>query len=173
MSARKIMLLGEIGVGKSSIVRRLVFDRFDGTYSPTIGVEVYRYEVPAAGDLSAQTLIVWDTDGNFGDAIFQHVYMRQASAALIIADLSRPQTLENMRLLADSFAERLPGRYCGLVLNKVDLIKPEPGPDAAAALLPEPLRRHQLPLTLTSASTGHNVRQAFHDAAAAIARRDH
>jgi GTPase SAR1 family protein len=29
MTARKIMLLGEIGVGKSSLARRLVFDRFD------------------------------------------------------------------------------------------------------------------------------------------------
>ena len=37
MTARKVMLLGEIGVGKSSIVERLVFDRFDLEYKPTIG----------------------------------------------------------------------------------------------------------------------------------------
>jgi GTPase SAR1 family protein len=45
MTARKIMLLGEIGVGKSSIARRLVFDRFEGDYKPTIGVDVYSYDV--------------------------------------------------------------------------------------------------------------------------------
>ena len=168
MSARKIMLLGEIGVGKSSIVRRLVFDRFDGVYSPTIGVDVYRYTVPAGAEHGEQSLIVWDTDGNFGEAIFNHVYMRQASAALVIADLSRPQTIEKMRGLAETFLERLPGRFCGLILNKIDLV-----PNGGAHMLPEALARHHLPVTCTSATTGHNVRQAFDDAAAAIARRAH
>ncbi len=47
MSARKVMLLGEIGVGKSSLARRLVFDKFEFDYKPTIGVDIYRYDVPA------------------------------------------------------------------------------------------------------------------------------
>ena len=53
MTARKVMLLGEIGVGKSSLVKRLVFDRFETDYKPTLGVDVYRYEVPAGGDRPA------------------------------------------------------------------------------------------------------------------------
>ncbi len=190
MSARKIMLLGEIGVGKSSIARRLVFDRHEASYSPTIGVDVFRYEVPATSAHPAQTLIVWDTDGNFGEAIFNHIYMRQASAAIVIADLSRPETIDTMRTLTEMFLDRLPGRYCGLVLNKVDLVAggsaaAVPGgsaavvpggsaavvPGGSAALLPEALARHRLPVTCTSAATGHNVRQVFHEAAAAIYRR--
>ena len=35
------------------------------------------------------SLILWDTDGNFGDAIFKHIYMKEASAALIIGDIGR------------------------------------------------------------------------------------
>ena len=42
-SAYKVMLLGQIGVGKSSIAQRLVFDRFESSYKPTMGVDVYRY----------------------------------------------------------------------------------------------------------------------------------
>ena len=64
MTSRKIMLLGDIGVGKSSIVQRLVFDRFNMVYKPTIGVDVYRYEVPASPGREAMSLIVWDTDGD-------------------------------------------------------------------------------------------------------------
>ena len=41
----KIMLLGEIGVGKSSIAQRLVFNRFGTDYKPTLGVDVYTYEI--------------------------------------------------------------------------------------------------------------------------------
>ena len=104
MTARKVMLLGEIGVGKSSTVQRLVFDRFDFDYKPTIGVDVYRYDIPDAPGRERSSLIVWDTDGNFGDTIFRHVYMKEASAAMIIGDLSRPQTLETMVRLAEGFA---------------------------------------------------------------------
>lgn len=166
MSARKVMLLGEIGVGKSSIVRRLVFDRFDGVYSPTIGVDVYNYELESPGGGRPQRLIVWDTDGNFGDAIFQHVYMRQASAAIVIADLMRPQTLDTMRRLAEVMLERLPGRYCGLVLNKTDLL-----PAGTDAVVPDWIGERHLPVTTTSAATGENVKRVFHDAAEAMARR--
>ncbi|MEO1543883.1 MAG: EutP/PduV family microcompartment system protein, partial [Pseudomonadota bacterium] len=46
MSARKVMLLGEIGVGKSSLVRRLTLNQFDIDYKPTLGVNIYTYDVP-------------------------------------------------------------------------------------------------------------------------------
>ncbi|MCB1484942.1 MAG: hypothetical protein KDJ17_08635, partial [Hyphomicrobiaceae bacterium] len=59
MSARKVMLLGEIGVGKSSLARRLVFDKFEFDYKPTIGVDIYRYEAPASATRPATTLIIW------------------------------------------------------------------------------------------------------------------
>ena len=45
-TAHKVMLLGEIGVGKSSLAQRLLFNRFSGQYKPTIGVEVFRYVLP-------------------------------------------------------------------------------------------------------------------------------
>ena len=104
MMARKVMLLGEIGVGKSSLARRLVFDKFDFDYKPTIGVDVYRYEVAASAKRPAVSLILWDTDGNFGDAIFKHIYMKEAAAALIVGDMSRAPTLDTMAKLGDGFA---------------------------------------------------------------------
>jgi small GTP-binding protein len=166
MIARKVMLLGEIGVGKSSIVQRLVFDRFEMNYKPTIGVDVYRYEVPATPARSAMALIVWDTDGNFGEQIFRHVYMREASAAVIVGDVTRPHTLDTLAALADGFREALPGRTLSLVLNKLDLL--EPGDEL---VLPGALSHPGLPLHRTSAKTGHNIKTVFSEAADAINRR--
>lgn len=168
MSARKVMLLGEIGVGKSSIVRRLVFDRFNVDYIPTIGVDVYRYEVPATASMPAQTLIIWDTDGNMGEAIFRHVYIRQASAALCICDATRPGTADTMAKLAMGFMDEMPGRHCQLIVNKTDLV-----PEAEQEPLPPELARMRLPASYTSALTGRNVVNAFQHAAAAIHRRGH
>ena len=165
MTAYKLMLLGEIGVGKTSLVRRLVLDRFDFDYKPTIGVDVYRYEVPPAAGRKAMSLIIWDTDGNYGEAIFRHVYIKEAAAALIVGDASRPQTLDTMATLGQGFGEAFPGRHCAYILNKLDLV------DEGGLMLPRSLTRPGLALTRTSAKTGSNVQTAFHQAATTIARR--
>ncbi len=166
MIARKVMLLGEIGVGKSSIVQRLVFDRFDMQYKPTIGVDVYRYELPATATRPGMVLIVWDTDGNFGELIFRHIYMREAAAAVIVADVSRPQTLETLAALEQGFREAFPGRATSLVINKLDLLA-----EGDEIILPEALVRPGLHLHRTSAKTGSNIGTVFADTADAIDRR--
>lgn len=166
MIARKVMLLGEIGVGKSSLARRLTFDKFDIDYKPTIGVDVYRYEVAASPTRAAMTLIIWDTDGNFGDAIFKHIYMKQATAALIIGDIARSATLETMAKLGEGFLEAFPGRHVGYIVNKTDLV-----PEPQSVPLPTELTHPGRSLVRTSAKTGHHVQSAFSEAADIIARR--
>jgi len=166
MSARKVMLLGEIGVGKSSLARRLVFDKFEFDYKPTIGVNIYRYEAPASAGRPAMTLIIWDTDGNFGDAIFRHIYMKEAAGALIVGDMARPQTLDTMIKLATGFRDAFPGRQSTFIVNKADLV-----PDAEQAPLPSGLTQAGSPLIRTSAKTGSNVAKAFNETADVIARR--
>ncbi len=167
MTPRKIMLLGEIGVGKSSIARRLVFDRFDPDYKPTLGVDVYSYEVDEAPGTEAGSrarFIIWDTDGNFGDSILSLVYIKQAAGALVVGDLTRRATLETMVQLGRSFMDAMPGRYCGLLMNKSDMT------DGAADLPPE-VTQCSIPALRTSAKTGENVENAFLRAADAIRRR--
>lgn len=161
--AFKVMLLGEIGVGKSSIAQRLVFDRFEQAYKPTIGVDVYRYEADADGQ--RVPLILWDSDGNLGDAIFRHVYLKEASAAIIVGDASRPQTVEAMVNIGRSFRERLPGRCVTFVLNKMDLLGNEP-PD-----LPEEISQPGATVFQASALTGDNVQLAFKETAATLLRQ--
>lgn len=166
MTSRKVMLLGEIGVGKSSLARRLVFDKFEFNYKPTIGVDIYRYEVPAGPQRMPVTLIIWDTDGNFGDAIFRHIYMKEAAAALIVGDMSRPNTLDTMVNLAAGFTDAFPGRQTTFIVNKTDLI-----PDAELAPLPPRLMQKGALLVRTSAKTGTNVVNAFIETADVIALR--
>jgi GTPase SAR1 family protein len=167
MIARKVMLLGEIGVGKSSLARRLVFDKFDFDYKPTIGVDVYRYNVPDSPTRPQMSLILWDTDGNFGDAIFKHIYMKEASAALIIGDMSRSPTLDSMVKLGSGFTDAFPGRHIGYIVNKTDLTA---SPEAVP--LPARLTMPGTSLIRTSAKTGSHVAEAFNAAADSIARRN-
>ncbi|MEL6871319.1 MAG: Rab family GTPase [Pseudomonadota bacterium] len=166
MIIRKIMLLGEMGVGKTSIVNRLVFDTFSGDYGVSIGSDIYQYKVEPSPGEQPFLFNVWDTDGSFGETIFKSVYIRGAHAAVILGDVTRKQTLETMARLAVRFEEELPGRYFCCVLNKVDLLE-----DGETPELPERLVSRGLPYITTSARTGANVRETFADAAASIVRR--
>lgn len=167
MLVRKIMLLGEMGVGKTSIIRRLMFDTFNPDYGSSIGSDIYRYEVdpPCGGQRVLFT--VWDTDGSFGEAIFRSVYIRGAEAAVIVGDVTRLETLKTMVKLAEAFEEELPGRYFRCVTNKVDLLE-----DPAIWEMPAALNTSCLPLMKTSAKTGANVKAVFGDAADAMVRRE-
>ncbi len=166
MRIAKILLLGEIGVGKTSIARRLVFDQFDGSYKATIGTDIYRYEVTPSPVDGPFHFVVWDTDGNFGDTIFRHVYARQADAAVIVGDVNRSTTLEAVARLGAGFMDAFPGRPVTYIVNKIDLLEPGAPPD-----LPDALKTAGVPIVLTSAKTGEHIKQAFHEAAAIVARR--
>jgi Ras-related protein Rab-5C len=120
----KIMLLGDIGVGKTSLANRFVFDQFDTDYKTTIGVNILTHDVKLPADCDDETLrfVLWDTDGDFGQALFQTSYVLGAAGAVIVADASRPGTIDHMDRLADAFEERFPGRPICCVLNKIDLV---------------------------------------------------
>jgi len=169
MTARKILLLGEIGVGKTSLVRRLVLDELPSDYRATMGVDLYRYEMRRLGESGrhALELVIWDLDGNYGDSIFEHVYSRGASAALVIGDATRLSTLEHMVRLAEGFEAAMPSREMALIVNKLDLLG-EPDP----ARLPARLAEARRPLIWTSAKTATNVETAFRRVADAILRRE-
>lgn len=162
--ADKVMLLGQIGVGKSSLAHRLVFNRFEQTYKPTIGVDVYRYQ-PDDGPAQRAPMIVWDSDGNLGDAMFKHVYLKEASAAIVIGDITRSETIEQMARTASAFRETLPGRVTCFIVNKIDLA------NGTHVTLPDALTSDSTMLFYTSALTGENVKKAFAATSDAIARR--
>ncbi len=159
----KVMLLGEIGVGKSSLARRFVFDRFEGEYKSTIGVDILSHEIMLA-DGRILKLMLWDTDGDFGAKIFETVYIKGASGALIVSDATRPATLAKAARLAAGFADAFPGRPLRVIVNKIDLAELEPAAFSGAGLAPDDVVR-------TSARTGEGVAGLFESMGADIVRR--
>ncbi len=164
MLTAKVMLLGEMGVGKTSIMYRLVYDRFEGQYKTTLGVEVLSYDVPVAAADEPTRLVLWDTDGDFGKQIFDTVYVTGAAAAIIVSDATRPHTVSRMVELAHSFEARFPGRPYKALVNKIDI------PEAAGSIE----RVGELAkssVKFVSAKTGVGITECFSEPAATIRRR--
>ncbi len=166
---RKIVMLGEMAVGKTSIVRRLTLDRFEGNYKGTIGHDIFAYRLGGLGPQQNEDieLVIWDTDGGLGAGVFhQDAAVKGARAAIIVGDVSRPRTLHTMAALAKSCDQHLPGRHVHLLFNKIDLLG-----DATDVTVPPDLAAFQHPVIKTSARSGDNIKEAFFDAANAILRR--
>jgi GTPase SAR1 family protein len=163
---RKIMLLGAIGVGKTSIANRLAFDTFSGAYKMTVGSNVYRYDVTPSPAAAPFQFLVFDTDGSLGGAIVRETAAAGAHAAMVVGDVTRGDTLDHMIDLAERFQDAFPAAYTAYVLNKLDLLAAGETP-----ALPAKLKSPEFTLFKTSAKTGDQVKAAFHDAARTIARR--
>ena len=153
--ALKILLLGEVGVGKTSLARRLVFNTFDSSYKATIGVDLFDYTLKAdvTGLATDVNLLIWDIDGEFTQDVFRHIYAEGANAALIVSDVSRPLTQKAAVDLWTGFEREFPGRPAKIVMNKVDLIT-----SSSDLLKPASIG---VDFIWTSAKTGYLVADAF------------
>lgn len=159
------MMLGDIGVGKSSVARRMVFGRFEADYKTTIGVDIMTYEfvLPPDCDNCPVKLIIWDTDGEFGQRIFDTAYIGGASGAIVVSDATRPTTVVKMNGLVASCHERLPGRPIRAIVNKVDL-----APLIDDTVVPGLADGS---VTATSAKTGDGVAELFQSLGTDLWRR--
>jgi len=166
----KVCLLGEAGVGKSSLVARYVLNQFTERYSPSIGARMLKKEIRVGtpeGDVNV-VLLIWDVMGEKTLAdLLKDAYFGGSQGILGVADLSRPDTIEELPgwiSAAQSVAGPVPVVLLG---NKNDLHPSIESTESFVALA----ERSSTPCWLTSAKTGENVETAFQMAAAAILGR--
>ena len=126
-TTKKICLLGDFNVGKTSLVRRFVEGKFSDRYLSTVGVKVSRksVEIRTDKDISWLNLLVWDLEGNTKFKSITPSYLRGASGSIIVADLSRSDTLKNLNQHLKLFFEINPKGKAIVALNKADLFPPK------------------------------------------------
>ncbi len=157
--AHKLCMLGDFGVGKTSLVARFVHSTFSDKYLTTIGVKVDTKEV-ALGGRPACKLVIWDIAGRSHLDALNMTYLRGASALLLVADGTRERSLNTALDLLMQSRTLLPEAAVVLAVNKLDLVERwEVAPAALAEL------RRSLPVHETSARSGEGVEAAFADIA--------
>lgn len=90
-SLYKIIVIGDLGTGKTSIIRRSVHNTYDTNYRSTIGVD-FAAKTVCDGDRIIR-LQFWDIAGQERFGNMTRVYYKDADAAIIVFDLSRDSTL--------------------------------------------------------------------------------
>jgi small GTP-binding protein len=122
--SKKICLLGDAAVGKTSLVRRFVYDLFDDKYVSTIGVKVSRkmVTVSQANEIMSITMMLWDLAGSEEFDQVRTSYMRGAAGAILVCDLTRPETLDSLKDYVDRLLNNDPETKLVFAANKSDLV---------------------------------------------------
>lgn len=160
--SKKICMLGSFGVGKTSLVRRFVYNKFEEKYLSTIGVHISHKTIeisdPDQATAEQLKLILWDIAHiEKFDSVIKN-YFRGSNGAIIVYDLSRPQTFKNTDVFLKPYLEMNPNSKNIFVGNKIDLVD-EPDLLKEQLLKNSPIRDN--PLVMTSAKTGSNVENLF------------
>lgn len=119
-SSVKLVLLGEAAVGKSSLVLRFVNNDFQENKEPTIGAAFLTQKIQLPNRVIK--FEIWDTAGQERFASLAPMYYRNAQAALVVYDLTKPTSLVKAKhWVAELQRQASPGIVIALVGNKLDL----------------------------------------------------
>jgi small GTP-binding protein len=153
----KIVVLGSSGVGKTSIVHRLMDNAFlkDGT--PTCGADFHSYTATVNGQ--PVKLQIWDTAGQERFRAISKAYFRNAVGAVLVFDLTNAESFEDLAgWLHDLETLAAPNAGILLAANKKDLADKRQVGSAEVKAFAE---RHRLEAIETSAASGENIAMAF------------
>ena len=120
MKARKICMIGDFAVGKTSLVSRFVDSTFGERYLTTVGVKIdtKALSLPSGDQLK---LVLWDIAGKSAFTRMDNSYLRDASGYLMVIDGTRPATLDSAVKLQAAVEEQLGVVPFNVLLNKADL----------------------------------------------------
>ncbi|KAJ4836685.1 Ras- protein rhn1 [Turnera subulata] len=162
----KLVLLGDMGTGKTSLVLRFVKGQFFDHQEPTIGAAFFT-QILSLTEATVK-FDIWDTAGQERYHSLAPMYYRGAAAAVVVYDISSMDTFSRAKKWVEEL-QRLgnPNLVMALVANKSDLdsrreVKNEEGEQFA--------QDNAMFFTETSAKNANNINELFYEIAKRLAR---
>jgi len=150
MSKKKICMVGDFAVGKTSLTQKFVNNVFSDKYLTTIGVKIDTAEV------NETKLIIWDIAGRDSLSPVNVSYLVGAAGVVLVADGTRENTIQGISDIWQTIAQRIGNVPVVVALNKHDSEDwnvSEKNLDNFSEL--------GWPVYFTSAKDGENVSQIF------------
>ena len=121
--AFKIVLLGSVAVGKTSILIRYISNEFDEDINCTLKFE-YKTKLININNMEQAKLIIWDTMGNEKFRAITRQYYRDADGILLVYDITKRESFDNIIMWKNDIKNNAPkDAVLFLVGNKTDNIK--------------------------------------------------
>lgn len=91
----KVVLIGNIAVGKSSIIKRYIYNEFNKSYFCTVGTELFKKSL-LIDENKKVNLYVWDTCGQERFRTVTRQYYRDTQAILLVFDLTNENSFKDL-----------------------------------------------------------------------------
>jgi len=160
----KFVIIGNHEVGKTSLVRRFVENKFSHDYRATIGLNILSHSIQFFGNSIIYSL--WDVGAQQYFKRFRQTYYSGAQAAFIVFDLTNQESFENVKEWYGELENFIGGREIPIIIigNKTDLkdqrvIEYQEGVNLVSELSQKP--NIKISYIETSALSGENVEDAF------------
>jgi small GTP-binding protein len=157
----KFIVIGSSGVGKTSLLKRLIEDQFIPETPATVGVEYVTTTLEIDGQ--SIKLQIWDTAGQEKFRSIAKSYFRHAVGAILVFDITDRRSFDDLTIWLNDVHQLCdPNAAVTLIGNKLDLTNQRAVTTADAQVF---AANHQLTYLETSARAGDNVTEAFQRAA--------
>ncbi len=164
--SKKMCMIGDFGVGKTSLIRRFVDRQFSDQYLSTVGVKISRKSVEIGeGEKRDVQLLIWDLEGHTKFKAIAPSYLQGAGGALVVADVTRSETIERIPEHLKLFSSVNPKGLIIIALNKADLAEEEKL-EKLLEIARYPEYERVVATYATSAKEGTSVDEIFHTLAA-------
>lgn len=157
MQKKKVCMVGDFSVGKTSLTQKFVNNVFSDKYLTTIGVKIDTVEV------ANTKLIVWDVAGRDSLSPINASYLVGAAGVVLVCDGTRPNTVSGLLDIWQTVKARIGDVPVVVALNKADLDGWLIDEDAHAAFAAQGWESFS-----TSAKDGRNVDAIFETLVAKI-----
>jgi len=160
----KMVVVGALGTGKTSIIRRYVNDSFLPNYKATIGVD-FALKVVNFDPKTRVFLQLWDVAGQERFGSMTKIYYKKAKGAMVVFDVADPKTFLTVENWVQDIRDKLRPREdipIMLLANKYDRIKEKgPGPFVAAEKIEEIVKKLNLiGWMYVSAKDRYNIKES-------------
>ncbi|XP_005093959.1 ras-related protein Rab-35 isoform X2 [Aplysia californica] len=152
----KLLIIGDSGVGKSSLLLRFADNVFSGTYITTIGVDFKIRTIDVNGE--RVKLQIWDTAGQERFRTITSTYYRGTHGVLVVYDVTSGESFANVQRWLHEIDQN-----CDVV-NRILVGNKDDDPDRKVVLTQDAERfaeRMQIQLFETSAKENKNVEEMF------------
>lgn len=159
LTTLKILIIGDSGVGKSSLLLRFTDDKFDPDQSATIGVDFKVKPLTVEGN--TVKLAIWDTAGQERFRTLTPSYYRGAQGVIFVYDCSRRDSFTHLTTWlseVDTYSTKQ-NVVKMLVGNKIDVDNRDVRRDEGLKFA----RKHSMLFIEASAKTKDGVQLAFEE----------